>query len=134
MEKCVIILDENLPLGLLANASSVLAMTIGHKVSKIIGADIKDASNNNHLGITSAVLPILKTSTKSLSEICERAKQSTDIIVVDFCDLAQKSKCYDDYTKLLENTKADELNYLGVALYGNKKIVNSLSGSLPLLR
>ena len=134
MEKCVIILNENLPLGLLANASAVLAMTIGHKVDKIIGEDIKDASKQTHLGITNSVLPILKTNAKSLSEIYEKAKMLSEILVVDFCDLAQQSKCYTDYTRLLENTKAENLSYLGLALYGSNKKVNSLSGSLPLLR
>jgi hypothetical protein len=52
MKKCIIILDEKLPIGLLANASAVLAMTIGSRVDDIIGDNIKDASENIHLGIT----------------------------------------------------------------------------------
>ena len=134
MNKCVIILDENLPLGLLANASAVLAMTIGKRVDGIIGDDIVDGSGNNHLGITRSVLPILKTSSSNLMAICNIAKKSGEITVVDFCDVAQRSRKYEDYKTLLENLDAEQLNYVGIALYGNKERVNSLSGSLPLLR
>lgn len=134
MKKCVIILDENLPVGLLANASAVLAMTIGKKVENIIGADIFDASDRIHQGITNMVLPILKTTKDNLTSIYELAKIENDLLVVDFCSIAQKSKNYDDYTKHLRETKAEDLKYLGVAIWGKKEIVNKLSGSLSLLK
>ena len=134
MKKCVIILDENLPVGLISNSSAVLAMTIGNRIDNIIGEDIIDASDIKHQGITNLVLPILKTNTSNLSEICNSAKCQDDIVVVDFCTIAQKSKNYEDYKKLLECANNDKLTYLGVALYGNKKKINSLCGSLPLVR
>jgi hypothetical protein len=74
MEKCVIILDENLPLGLQANASAVLGATIGKIVDGIIGDDIIDASNEIHQGITNTVMPILKTSKDELNTIQKKQK------------------------------------------------------------
>lgn len=134
MNKCVIILDEKLPLGLLANASAVIAMTIGKKVDRIIGDNIIDASNQVHQGITNHVLPILKTHKTNLINICETAKMDEELLVVDFCDIAQRSKNYDDYSMLLQKTKGEDLRYLGIGIYGKKETVNRLSGSLSLLR
>lgn len=59
--KYAIILDEDLPLGLLANSSAVLALTLGKEVDGILGYDIEDGSGETHRGITNTVLPILKT-------------------------------------------------------------------------
>ena len=134
MKKIVIILDEKLPIGLLSNASAVLAMTLGKSIEGFIGNSIIDASGETHLGITREVLPILKTSKSHLNTIRSNANKEAGLLVVDFSDLAQKSKNYKDYASQLQASKFDEIHYLGIAIYGDKKKVNKLSGSLPLLR
>ncbi|MEI7510778.1 MAG: DUF2000 domain-containing protein [Candidatus Peregrinibacteria bacterium] len=133
-KKCVLILDEELPLGLIANASAVLALTLGKIVDGILGHDIQDKSGENHLGITNTVLPILKSNKENLTLLCEKAKSMEGIVVVDFSDVAQRTKNYEDYAEQLAETNAEDLRYLGIALFGDKKAVNSLAGSLPLLR
>lgn len=132
--KCVIILDQDLPIGLLTNTSAVLSLTLGKSVDGILGQDIEDGSGEKHKGITNTVLPILKTNKENLTNICEKAKKMENITVVDFSDVAQRTKTYEDYAQQLKNTKAEDLRYLGIALYGDEKQVNSLSGNLPLLR
>lgn len=57
-----------------------------------------------------------------------------DLFVVDFTSAAQTTKTYDEYTAKMRATAANELSYLGVALYGDKSSVNRLTGKLPLLR
>jgi hypothetical protein len=54
--------------------------------------------------------------------------------VVDFTDVAQASRVYEDYTQKIAVLPAERLHDLGVALYGQKEMVNTLTGSLPLLR
>jgi len=133
-KKCVIILNEELPTGLIANSSAVLALTLGKEIEGIIGNDIKDASGKTHKGITNTVLPILKTNKDDLTKICEKAKENKDLLVVDFSDVAQRTKTYEDYAIQLSETSSGDLRYFGIALYGDTKTVNSLSGSLPLMR
>ena len=41
---------------------------------------------------------------------------------------------YEDYTNTMSNSCADDLVYMGLAIVGNKKKVNKLTGSLALLR
>lgn len=132
--KCVIVLDQDLPVGLLANSSAVLALTLGKMVEGILGPDIQDGSGTIHKGITNTVLPILKTEKANLTTIREKANEFPDVIVVDFSDVAQRTKNYEDYTEQLQATMSNDLRYLGVALYGPKKVIASLTGSLALLR
>ena len=44
--KCVMIIDQDLPVGLIANTAAVLALTIGHRIDGIIGEDVTDAGNS----------------------------------------------------------------------------------------
>lgn len=133
-KKCVIVLDQDLPMGLLANASAVLALTLGKTVDGILGHDIEDGSGEMHKGITNTVLPILKTEKANLTTIREKAKSLESVIIVDFSDVAQRTKTYDDYADQLKATKSTDLRYLGIALYGDKQAINSLTGNLALLR
>lgn len=132
--KCVIVIDEDLPVGLLTNTAAVLSLSLGKKISNIIGDDMIDGSNNHHSGITTTPIPILKNNRQKLSQLRSECYENEDIFVVDFSDAAQTTKNYADYQEKLSRCRAEDLNYLGLALYGPKRTINKLTGSLPLLR
>lgn len=133
-KKCVIVVDGALPIGLIANASAVMGVSIGHLFPEVLGADTKDKSGQNHRGITAIVLPILKADAKKISELFAVTKNDTDIVAMDFSDIAQRTRDYADYTSQLAVTNPEELRYASIALYGDAKKIKSLTGSLPLLR
>lgn len=56
------------------------------------------------------------------------------VTAVDFSDLAQGCKTYDEYREKLSAAPESALIYYGLALIGAKKLVNKLTGSLALLR
>ena len=56
------------------------------------------------------------------------------LTAVDFSDVAQGCKTYDEFIAKAAQTGADSLHYLGLAICGAKKLVNKLTGSPPLLR
>lgn len=133
-EKCVMIINEELPLGLIANTAAVLSLTIGRTVESIIGPDIYDASGGKHVGITNTPIPILKSNAEEIRQLREKAVALNHLLVVDFCDAAQTTKTYEEYTNKIGSFQASELSYLGIAIYGSKKKVNKLTGNMPLLR
>ncbi len=49
-KKCVVVVDGDLPLGLLANTATVLAITLGARVEAIVGEDAVDGSGEVHSG------------------------------------------------------------------------------------
>lgn len=135
-EKSILIVDEELPIGLIANTAAILGMTLGKRMSELVGRDVADADKNTHLGIIEIPLPILKASANKVRELRNLlyTPDFADLTVVDFSNLAQSCKVYEDYIQKMENTRTDTLTYWGIAIVGNKKKVNKLTGSLPLLR
>lgn len=134
--KCVMIIDENLPLGILANTAAILGITLGKHAPELVGKDAVDASEKGHLGIITIPVPILKGNKEILRELREKLYTSgyDDIIVADFSDVAQSCNIYSEYLQKASTISETEHTYLGLAIYGNKKKVNKLTGSIPLLR
>ncbi len=133
-KKCVMVLDGELPVRLAVNAAGVLATTIGYRVESIIGPDVADRSGDRHAGLVTIPIPVLRASAQALKDIKAKAAGAEGLLVVDLTDAAQASKTYEEYEKKLAALAPEDLRYLGLALYGDKKPVNKLTGGLPLLR
>ncbi|MEC1716231.1 DUF2000 domain-containing protein [Schinkia azotoformans] len=134
-KKCVMVIDSELPLGLIANTSAVLALTLGKKIEGIIGSVVVDGDSQTHEGITTTPIPILKGSGAMIKELRETiSSHYPDLFLVDFSNVAQITKNYDEYMNKIASFTSNDFEYLGIAVYGNKKHVNKLTGSLPLLR
>lgn len=135
-EKCIMLLDESLPVGLIANTAAILGITIGRERPDVVGADVTDAGGYQHLGITKVPIPILKGNRETLRILHRRlcSEEYTGLTVVGFTDLAQGCNSYDQFTEQLAERPEETLSYLGIAICGDKKKINRLTGSLPLLR
>lgn len=135
-KKCVIIIDKELPLGLIANTSAILGCTLGKSIGSIVGEDVSDIGNFPHKGIVKIPIPILSSTKNKIRDLYTivKEKYSKEITIIDFNDIAQKCKIYDDYIQRLSCTDSSELNYLGICFYGSKKTITSLTGSLPTLK
>lgn len=135
-EKCVMVIDENLPLGIIANTTAIMGITLGKEMPEVVGANVTDQSGNEHLGIIEFPVPVLKGSPDSIKEIREKLYQPDfqDLTVVDFSDLAQGCKTYAEFIEEMGNMPESTLQYFGIAICGPKKKVNKLTGSMPLLR
>ena len=135
-EKCVMVMDEQLPVGMLANTAAILGITLGQKLPEVVGDDVVDQSGQTHLGIIAFPVPILKGSREGIRELLEKLRQPEfqGAVAVDFSELAQGCKTYCDYITKMGNTPETDLSYLGLAICGSKRLVNQLTGSLPMLR
>jgi len=135
-KKCVMIIDESLPLGIIANTAAIMGITLGKKMPEVVGADVTDQSGREHLGIIEFPVPILRGSPELIRQIREKLFQSDfqDLIVVDFSDLAQSCKTYDEFIEKMGHVPESILQYFGIAICGAKKTINKLTGSMPLLR
>lgn len=135
-EKCVILINEQLPIGIIANTAAILGITLGKKLPETVGKDVEDKSGNSHLGIIKFPVPILKGTIDNIKSIREKLyeKKYEDLTVVDFSDLAQTCKTYDEFIEKMANASEKDLQYLGLAICGIKKKVNKLTGNMPLLK
>jgi hypothetical protein len=135
-EKCVMVIDENLPLGIIANTAAVLGITLGQKKPEIVGPDVIDQSSIVHLGIVALPVPILKGNLESIRKLREKLYQSefNELLVVDFSELAQGCKAYDEFIDKMISVPESDLRYFGIAICGERKKVNKLTGNMSLLR
>jgi hypothetical protein len=132
-ERVVLVLNETLPLGQMANAAVVLGLTLGAKFPQLLGADMKDADGQTHTGTYPAGLPVLRAAGFRINQIRDQA-ESRGVVVCDFPTVGQTTTDYQQFTEQVAASPTADLASSGVILYGPKKAVNSLVGSLPLLR
>ncbi len=134
--KCVIIIDGDLPAGIAANTAAIIGITFGKKMPWIVGADVADKNCNEHLGIIEFPVPILKASPEIIKTIRKKLYEPDfrELTAVDFSDLAQVCKTYDEFIEKMRQSSESELKYLGIGICGQKKKINSLTGNLPLFR
>lgn len=135
-EKCVIIINETMPAGIIANTSAILGISLGKILPNIVGQDVTDKENNIHRGIIEFPVPILKSDNDKLNEIRNKLfnKEFIELTVIDFSTLAQGCKTYEEYIRKMELTNREDFEYIGIAICGNKRKINKLTGNLPLLR
>ena len=101
--KCVMVIDAALPVGVAANTAAVLGV---------------------------------KGDAASLRALREQlaAPEYAELETIDFSDLAQSCRTYDEYLRRGARVREDALDYRGVAIFGDRKKIARLTGSLPLLR
>lgn len=135
-EKCVIVVDRSLPLGLIANTCAIMGITLGKRFPQVVGESVFDKNGNEHLGIIEFPVPILQAEADRIKFIRSKLYEDNfaDVVCVDFSDVAQGCRTYAEFIGKMELTKANDLAYLRLCICGDKKKVNKLTGNLPLLR
>lgn len=121
--KCVMIVDESLPLGIIANTTAILGNTLGSHYPGAVGKNVLDKNENEHLGIIERPIPILKGNKELLNNLRDTLykEEYKDMIVADFSDVAQSCKTYDEYIQKISKVDSNNINYFGIAIYGTKK-------------
>lgn len=134
--KCVMVIDAEVPPGVAANTSAVLGVALGKHTPGLVGPDVTDATGQPHLGITNIPVTILRGDSEGIKGLRTRlyAPEFSDLVVVDFSDVAQSCQVYSEYAEKAASMCEDDYNYLGVAIHGSRKKVNKLTGSMPLLK
>ena len=134
--KCVLVIDNAQPTGIVANIASVLSMTLGCRVSNIVSHDLYDKQGERHLGITQLPIPILGASQEKIKELRNyfHSLEIEDLVLVDFSTIAQQSRTYDEYEREMYSANEDDLHYVGIGICAEKKAINKATGSLSLIR
>ncbi len=132
-ERCVIVVDKDLPVGHAANAAAVVALTIGHRHAALVGEAFADASGVTHPGLIPVGITVLSAPGNDLSEIRRKALEAK-CDVVDFPREGQQTTNYQAFREATAMADSQTMKYLAVALVGGKKEVSKIVGHLALLR
>lgn len=115
-EKCVMVIDGNLPLGIIANTAAIMGITLGKEMPEVVGADVTDQSGNKHLGIIEFPVPILQGSPEIIRQIRKKLCQPDfqDLTAADFSSLAQSCKTYDEFIEKMAVSPRAPCNILAL--------------------
>ena len=134
IHKSVVLVDEALPIGLAANAVSVVGVSMGRALDGLVGPPLKSGDGHLYPGVVLAPLPILVAPQMELRARYLRAAEDPDMIVFPFSSLAQSCKTYDEYELILSAADSADIPLSAVGIVGPRKGVNKLVGSFPLLK
>ncbi len=131
--RCVIVLDKDLPAGQSANAAAVIALTIGARHPILVGAPLVDSSGFEHPGLIPIGIAVLAAGQEELGPIRQKGLEA-GCDVIDFPVQGQQTTDYQAFRDTVAVVDPAELIYSGVALIGQKKAIARIVGSLKLLR
>ncbi|WP_333823560.1 DUF2000 domain-containing protein [Pinisolibacter sp.] len=132
-DRCVIVVDEALPVGRAANAAAVVALTIGRRHPGLVGDDLVDAGGGHHPGLIPIGISVLAATAADLVAVRGKAL-ARGIDVVDFPTAGQETTDYAAFGDAVARTPAGDLGYVAVGLVGARREVGKVVGRLPLLR
>lgn len=132
MNKAAIIINPDMPLGLLANAVACITSGLFVKGEEYVGEEIigKDVV---FIPITKIPILILKPGNTPLTDLCRKA-QSLGLTYMAFTKEGQSTTNYEEYIIRVKGKSLDEVTLVGLGVVGLPDKVNSLTGNLPMLR
>lgn len=132
--KMVVVIAAEAPIGVALNTAALLGVGVGRHHDDTVGPDTADASGIPHTGMCAYPIPILRAPAETLSTLRAEAASRDDVTIHDMHQVAQQARTYDQMSTTLAGTKPEDIQYLGLALYGPRTSIDSLTGALPLYR
>ncbi len=131
-DRCVMVMDETLAGGHLANAIAVIALTVGQRHPALVGAPLVDACGCAHPGLIPIGIPMLRAAQSELAAL-RQAALAAGCDVGDFPVEGQQTKDYAEFLAMTAQIATADLRYTGLAIIGRKKQVNRLVKDLALI-
>lgn len=133
-KKAVIVISPKLGVGQATNRAAVLATGLMAHNPEMKGADLITKDKIVIPGFTQMPIPILVSKpNESLLEFVKKSKD-LDVLTFIFLSRAQGMSSYEEYKESVTKTDFKDLDIDAVAIFGNKKTVNKLTGNLAMLR
>ncbi|MDA1317352.1 MAG: DUF2000 domain-containing protein [bacterium] len=132
--KIVIVVSASLGIGMATNRAAVLATGLAAHVPDMIGENLTTKDGSVLLGFTQIPIPILSLKSElSFHELVKKSKELECQSLV-YLTRAQGLRSYQEYKDSIAQTTDADLDIDGIAIWGDKKLVNKIVGSLPSLR
>lgn len=130
----VVVIAAEAPVGVALNTAALLGVGLGRHHEDTVGPATADASGTPHTGMSAYPIPVLRASAEQLRTLRTQAAARAAVTVHDMHHVAQRARTYEQMSATLSGTKPEDIEYLGIGLYGPRADVDSLTGALPLYR
>ncbi len=136
-KKTVLIVDAELPIGLVVNAGAILGMAFSSHLSRPVCRTLTDADGEIHYGLHDLPVPVLSAERAQLRDIAVMCRelarnQACDLFMIDLTDAAQTSHTYELYAERLAEMPSDALMYRALLINGKHKRVEKFTKDLKL--
>jgi Protein of unknown function (DUF2000) len=131
-ERCVIIVNNELPADPVGNAAAVLSLTIGQRHPQPVGTRFIDSNGVAFPGLIPIGISKLAATPQDLRQFVE-AGTSARIDVVRFPVEGQQIKKYTEFLETIEKTQGADMYYVAIALVGERKPISNQVSKLALL-
>jgi hypothetical protein len=133
--RLAIVVNPNLPLGVLANTVGALSIGIGAKFPGLAGRQLTDRQGLTVDISADRPVPVLQADEATIRLLMLKAMSDADgRAVVPFPAFARSLHVFADYETAFPNCDLVAESIDGLGLAGPSKWVRSLTGSLKLLR
>lgn len=127
-KKSAILLDAKLKPGVALAVAAYLGASMGSFGEEPMGRDgISDKTGIRHRGLPRYPLAVFKAKVAQLREALNRARDMPELLVADcpsiFLDVAGD----DELARVLEETDEQNLDYMGILIYGPRDAVDSFT-------
>jgi hypothetical protein len=133
-KKLVIVIASNLATGMVANRCAALSVGITSAHPEIVGYPTETSDGIVLGAITRMPIPILIAKDIQVLPEIENKARSQGCTTLVYLSRAQGLRSYQAYLDSIKSTSYADLDIDAIAIYGEKKTVSSLTGSLPILR
>jgi hypothetical protein len=132
--KIVIVVGPGLAPGMAANRCAVLATGIAARHPEILGADVRSADGQPLAGITKVPIAVLAVLDLAALRALEAQARRQGCATWVYLGRAQGVRSYEAYCESVAATPFADLDMDAIALYGSRKAVARVTGSLPMFK
>jgi hypothetical protein len=131
--KIALVMSSDLDRGAVANRGAVMATGLALRHPEIVGPDLVTRDGQVLPGFTKVPIVVLSAREEPLTALAARAREK-GLTTLVFLGRAQGMRSYEAYRDSVAGSDAADLDVDAVLLYGPRKPVNQVTGSLPALR
>jgi hypothetical protein len=133
--RLAIVVNPDLPLGLIANTAGAIAIGLGARLPALAARQLTDRHDRTIDISSNQPVPVLQADAEAIRALLLKAlAQTGERAVVPFPAFARSLHAYAEYEAAFPGRDLGEEAIDGLGLAGPAKWVKSLTGSLKLLR
>ncbi len=130
-KKSVIVLDAKLKTGVALTVAAHLGTSMGSFGEGHMGKDwLVDKTGIRHRGLPRYPLVVFKAKVAQLREALNKAREMPELMVVDCPSVFLDAAGDGELAQTLEGTDEQDLDYMGILIYGPRDAVDSLTSRL----